>query len=820
MKLIFVLLLVCLTLIFAAWAFAQSTTQHPSEVETTFSALPDGVEVTRGKTVLRVTALSPSVVRFRYAHDGPFGPDESFAVVKETGFTAPAVKVVDKGPEVVAQTGELSVVVNKSSLAVTIYDLAGRLILMDRSDLPFTFTPEGFQTWKRMPDDEHYYGLGDKAVSEDRREHGFSMWNTDAVMWEESTDPIYKSIPFFMGVRQGKAYGIFFDNTYRSNFQFGKFSDSFYSFGAPGGELNYYFINGPEPKRVVGTYSALTGRTPLPPLFTLGYQQCRWSYPTEARVLEVTSGFRKRNIPADVIYLDIDYQDRNRPFTVNRQSFPTFEKMIKDLGQTGWKVVAITDLHIAAVPGYKPYDEGVKAGYFVKNPDGSNYVGPVWPGPSVFPDFTRSEVRKWWGTLYADFVKMGIRGFWNDMNEPSVFFRADKTMPLDVVSSVEGRKTDQREIHNVFGLENVHATYEGLLALAPDVRPFVLTRAAYAGAQRYAATWTGDNQATWNHMRLSLPTVTGLGVSGYPFVGVDVGGFSGSPTPELLTRWTALGTFLPIDRNHASKGTRDREPWVDGPEHEAIRKKFIEERYRLLPYIYTSMEETTRTGVPLMRLMVLDYPDDERMVTREAEGEYMFGNSLLVAPKVKEFVDGYDMLVPEGTWYDYWTGQRIELKNQDDKEMKGKLHLSPKLDEIPVFVRAGSIIPRQPLVQNTSEKPKGPLELRVYPGPKCLDSIYTDDGTSFGYKRGDYYRGQLSCESSGNSVKVTIAGGEGKYTPWWTSYNVVVMDAAKAPTSVIVGGKAVSDFHYDAKGKSVAVTVPFAQSTNEIVIQY
>jgi alpha-glucosidase len=820
MKLTFLFFLVCLSLIFAAWAFTQSSEARRAPVVTKVSPLPDGVEVTMDKTILRVTAISDSVIRFRYAPTGVFGPDESFAVVKETDLAAPTTKVTDKGSEVVLQTNELSVAVNKSSLAVTIYDLGGRLIMMDRSDVPFTFTPEGFQTWKRMPEDEHYYGLGDKAVSEDRREHGFSMWNTDAVMWEESTDPLYKSIPFFMGIRQGKAYGIFLDNTYRTNFQFGKFNDSFYSFGATGGELNYYFINGPQPKRVVGAYASLTGHTPLPPLFTLGYQQCRWSYPTEARVLEVTSGFRKRNIPADVIYLDIDYQDRNRPFTINRQRFPTFEQMIKDLGQTGWKVVAITDLHIAAVPGYKPYDEGVMGGYFVENPDGSNYVGPVWPGPSVFPDFTRAEVRKWWGTLYTEFVNMGIRGFWNDMNEPSVFFRADKTMPLDVVSSVEGRKTDQREIHNVFGLENVRATYEGLLTLKPDLRPFVLTRAAYAGAQRYAATWTGDNQATWNHMRLSLPTVTGLGVSGYPFVGVDVGGFSGSPTPELLTRWTALGTFLPIDRNHAAKGTRDREPWVDGPEHEAIRKKLIEERYRLLPYIYSSMEETTRTGVPLMRLMVLDYPDDERMTSREAEGQYMFGDSLLIAPKIKEFVDGYDMLVPEGTWYDYWTGRPIVLTNQDNPDMKGKLHLNPKLDEIPVFVRAGSIIPRQPLVQNTSEKPKGPLELRVYPGPNCQGNIYTDDGSSFGYKRGEYYRGQLSCESSENSVKVIIAGGEGKYTPWWTSYNVVIVNAPKAPASVTVGGKRVTDFQYDSKGRSVTLTVPFAQYTSEVVIQY
>jgi alpha-glucosidase len=807
-------------LMLSAWTSTALSSSPSMDTQTAVKDIPSGMEVTLGRVVLRVVALSPGIVRFRYAPNSTFGPDESFAVLKDSGFSTPEVKVSDKGLEVVAQTGELSVMVNKSSLAVTVYDTQGRLILMDRYDEPFTFTPEGFQTWKRMSEDEHFYGLGDKAVSEDRRQHSFSMWNTDAVMWEESTDPLYKSIPFFMSVKAGNAYGIFFDNTFRSNFQFGKFNDEYYSFGAPGGELNYYFINGPEPKKVVEQYSALIGRTPLPPLFTLGYQQCRWSYMSEARAREVTGEFRKRKIPADVIYFDIDYQEGWRVFTINRKTFPTFEQMVQDLGQTGWKTVLITDLHIAAIPGYKPYDEGVKNGYFVKNPDGTNFLGPVWPGPSAFPDFTRAEVRKWWGSLYAYFVKMGVRGFWNDMNEPSVFYRADKTMPLDVVHSVEGRKTDHREIHNVVGLENVHATYEAVLALAPDVRPFVLTRAAYAGAQRYAATWTGDNQATWNHMRLSLPTVTGLGVSGYPFVGVDVGGFSGSPTPDLLTRWTALGTFLPIDRNHAAMGTRDREPWVDGPEHEAIRKKFIEERYRLLPYIYTSMEETSRTGIPLMRLMLLEYPDDPRMTLREAEGQYMFGNSLLVAPKVKEFVDGYDMLVPEGAWFDYWTGQRVELKGQDNKEMKGKLRLNPKLDEIPVFVRAGSIIPRQPLVQNTSETPNGPFELWVYPGPNCRGSIYADDGSSFGYQRGDFYRGQLSCESSGNSLKIVIAAGEGKYVPWWKSYSVVVVDSPKAPSSVAVNGRAIRDFHYDAKGKSVTFQVPFSRQASEAVVQY
>jgi len=477
----------------------------------------------------------------------------------------------------------------------------------------------------------------------------------------------------------GAAYGIFLDNTYRTNFDFGKESRDFYSFGADGGELDYYFFYGPDPKRVIQDFTTLVGRSPLPPLFSLGYQQCRYSYYPEARVREIASEFRKRKIPADVIYLDIDYQQNNRPFTVDSQRFPNFEGMVKDLRNEGFKIVTITDLHLAKLPGYKPYDEGLRHDYFVKNPDGSVYVGKVWPGDSVFPDFTRAEVRQWWGTLYADFVKRGIRGFWNDMNEPAIFERPDKTMPLNTVHSVEGRKSDHREIHNVYGMENARATYEGMLRLEPDLRPFVLTRAAFAGAERYAATWTGDNSSTWNHMRISIPELLNLGLSGYAFVGDDIGGFNGSPTPELLTRWMELGAFNPIYRNHATKGSRNREPWVDGPEHEAIRKKYIETRYRLLPYVYTSMEETSRTGIPLMRPMFLEFPSDPAFASND--GEFMFGASLLVAPRIWEFVTAYDVALPEGDWYNYWTGEKIP----GDKV----IHVDPPLDTLPVYAAAG-----------------------------------------------------------------------------------------------------------------------------------
>jgi alpha-glucosidase len=379
------------------------------------------------------------------------------------------------------------------------------------------------------------------------------------------------------------------------------------------------------------------------------------------------------------------------------------------------------------------------------------------------------------------------------MNEPSVFEVASKTMPLDTVHNVEGRLTDHREIHNVFGMENARATFEGLSQLKPDERPFVLTRAAYAGAQRYAASWTGDNTASWNHMRLSIPQLINLGLSGYAFVGADIGGFSGSPTPELLTRWMELGAFNPIYRNHAAKGTRFREPWVDGPEHEAIRKRYIETRYRLLPYVYTAMEETARTGVPLMRPLFLDFPEQPQVALNDQE--FMFGDSLLVAPKTWPFLDPYTVTLPIGEWYDFWTGEKASAQT---------LKVDPALDTLPVYVRAGSIIPEQPIVQNTDETPQGPLTLNVYPGPQCRGSLYADDGNTRAYEHGDTFRIRFTCDVSPDHMDVNISAPDGPYRPWFHELQLKVFGLKGNVASVTSDSRSVTGWTQ----KSGIVTLP------------
>jgi len=770
----------------------------------------NGVEIRAGAAKVRVSVLSPNVVRLRYTLDGVFPENHSFAVLPGVFPEGAKFEVTNSSDAVTVNAGAVQVRVEKKPLRVVCLDEAGAVINEDRPGYPVSFDGTSFRVWKTMPAEEHYFGLGDKTGPLDHRDIAFTMWNKDQFGWQESTDPLYKDVPFFLGVQQGKTYGIFLDNTYRTSFDFGKEFRDAYSFGSDGGELNYYFFYGPDSKRVVADFTQLTGRVALPPLFALGFQQSRYSYYPESQVRQIAAEFRKRKIPVDVLYLDIDYQDRNRPFTVDPERFPHFGQMVQDLRKEGFKLVLITDLHIAKVPGYKPYDEGEAHGYFVKNPDGSDYVGPVWPGESVFPDFTRKEVRDWFGTLYTDFVKMGVRGFWNDMNEPAVFTdklvppNDTKTMPLDTVHSVEGRKTDHREIHNVFGMENVHASHDGLLKLQPDVRPFVLTRAAYAGTQRFAATWTGDNTASWNHMRLSIPQLINLGISGFGYAGADIGGFNGSPTPDLLTRWMELGVFNTFYRNHAAKGTRFREPWVDGPEHEKIRKRYIETRYRLLPYIYTGMEEMSRTGVPMMRPMFMEYPAQANLATN-GEG-YMFGDALLVAPKLWPFLDPYDVTLPAGDWFDYWTGAKVA----GGVTMK----VNPPLDTLPVYVRAGSIIPQQPVVQNTDETPQGPLELRVYAGPNCHGDLYQDDGNTFAYQKGQFLREHFTCEVSASGVKVNMAAAEGPFRPWFKTVQVTVIGAGNIH-DVKVDGQPVKN--WKSHGDTTTLEqMPWSAAAHEI----
>lgn len=805
--------------------------------------LRDGIELQAASATLRITALRDDIVRVRISPDSNLPEDASWAVLPESRSKSVDVKPTDDSSAVGFRTAALEVRVERNPLRIVIRDLAGKIISADALGRPMKFQLGGFSVSRQMPRDEHYFGLGDKAGSFDRREQAFTLWNTD-VGPQESTDPLYKSIPFFLAINGTHSYGIFLDNTWRTWFDFGKRTRDVYSFGSEGGPLDYYFLYGPSPKQVVEGYAYLTGTPPLPPLWSLGFQQSRYSYAPESQIREVATRLRTDRIPSDVVYLDIDYQYKNRPFTVDPKAFPNFPGLVSDLRKQHFHLVNITDLHIAHVPnqGYAPYDSGEAGSQFVKNPDGSEFVGIVWPGPAVFPDFTRAQTREWWGGLYHDFVQDGVSGFWNDMNEPSVFDGPGKTMPLDTVHRIEEpgfatRAATHAEIHNIVGLENARATFEGLLKLRPDERPFVLTRATYAGGQRYGFTWTGDNSATWNHLRLATQMVLNLGVSGISFVGADVGGFNGSPPPALLTRWVEQAAFSPFFRDHATKGSLPHEIWNSGPEQEAVRRHYIETRYRLLPYIYALADESSRTGLPLMRPIFLEFPE---IFAPNSDGfdhldtEFLLGPSLLVAPPpFGEMIDDYAVSLPrKHEWYDFWTGLKAPFSPQPapiaavvtalnvGAEVAAPRPIHPPLETLPVYVRDGSILPLQPLIQNTDETPSGPLELRVYPGPQCSGSIYLDDGHTLRYQKGEFLRQNFTCQADANSVHLTFHAREGSYTPWWKFIEVVVYDWPSAHAEAKFSSSTYPlKTTYDAKQHALHMTLADVSGEAELAVR-
>jgi alpha-glucosidase len=781
----------------------------PATAQSAFAPL----EVVKGSSKIRVDAITDSVLRVRISRNGKFAEDASWAVPAAVRHQKTSVTLATNGLE----TALLAANVDPRTLGLTVSNSNGQTILADAS-ASVSFNGDAFTLRKSMPVGERYYGLGDKTGPFDRRGASYVNWTTDAWGFDRGTDPIYKSIPFFVSTGgPGGAYGLFLDNTSRSWFDFGHRDQNVLQIGADGGPIDYYVIAGPTVADVVRHYAELTGKPPLPPLWSLGFQQSRYSYMSETEVRDVAKRLRSDSIPTDVIWLDIDFQDRNRPFTTNPKTFPNLNGLVRDMSAQGIKLVTITDLHVASAPkqGYAPYDSGLAGNHFIKNPDGSLYVAPVWPGPSVFPDFTRKASRDWWGAQYKTFVDDGVAGFWNDMNEPAIFETPTKTIPLDTVHRIDSddfspRTATHAEVHNVYGMQNGRATYEGLLKLRPNVRPYVMTRATYAGGQRYAVTWTGDNSSSWDHLKLAVQQMLNLGLSGFAWSGADVGGFIGGASPELMTRWYQIAAFSPVFRSHASNSAPRAEPWVDGPEHLAIRRRFIEERYRLLPYIYAVAEQNARTGDPVMRPTFYDYPSLSSAPCDQAMA-FTLGRDLLVAPSPKaESTHAYEVCLPSVGWFDLWTGQQVrgEAKESGVEVVKEM----PRLERLPVFVRAGAILPRQPLVQSTAQRPDGPLELHIYPGPDCRGDLYFDDGVSV---QGASLRQTVRCTMGKDGLMLDFDQRQGTFRPWWKQIAVTVHGwGGKAD----IRGANATGLHDDAAAKTISFVIPDQSRAASLVI--
>jgi len=758
---------------------------------------PDALVVTSHHLTVRVVAMTDAILRVSIAPEGTTAEDSSWAVSAD----ARAQRAKSTITASSLTTAMVRASIDPETLRLRVTDNAGKVIVEDAAT-PVSMGPEGFTLRKAMPQTEHYFGMGDKTGALDRRGGSFVNWNTDAFGYSSSSDPIYKSIPFYIGVGgSGGSYGLFLDNNWRSWFDFGHREDNILAFGAVHGPMTYYIIDGPNVPDVVRRYTDLTGKAPLMPRWALGYQQSRWGYMSAAEIQGIADHLRADRIPTDVIWMDIDYQDHNRPFTVNTRTFPSVAKLVESVGKAGIKLVSIVDLHVADVAGqhYDPFESGKAGNHFLHNPDGSIYVAPVWPGPAVFPDFTRKATRDWWGTQFKGFLDDGIVGFWNDMNEPAIFETPTKTMPLDTVHQIDGdgfapRAASHAEIHNVYGMENTRATYDGARKLRPDERAFVMTRASFAGGQKYAATWTGDNSSTWDHLKLSVSQLLNLGLSGFSYSGADVGGFTGGPSPELMTKWFEIAAFTPLFRDHSAKDAPHAEPWLDGPTHLAIRRHFVEERYRLMPYLYGLAATNAQTGDPIMRPLFYDYPASLAAPCNTAM-TFTLGDKLLIAGNPKpEASQAYDICLPAGGWYDYWTGKRVTQSPENGKSYT-LINAHPSLATLPVFVRAGAILPRQPLVQSTAQTPNGPLALHIYVGPDCAGTLYDDDGHSMGFAHGAYALQTISCTADAHGIQtLRFSARDGSYKPWWHNLALIVHGAPQ-PSAAAIDGRTLLAEH-------------------------
>lgn len=597
---------------------------------------------------------------------------------------------------------------------------------------------------KRMEGDEAFYGLGDKTGFLNKRGYEYEMWNTD------NPDPqvdcfkaLYKSIPFFITLRKNCVYGIFYDNTYRSYFDMGKESDEYYLFGAEQGNLNYYYIAGDSMKDIIRNYTYLTGRTPLPQIWTLGYQQSRWGYESEEQIREVASKMRENDLPCDVIHFDIDYMDSFKVFTWNKEHFNDPKRLIQDLADDGFKVVTIIDPGVKKEEGYPIYEEGVKNQYYATQPNGEIYVNSVWPGKSVFPDFGAKDTREWWGDNHQFLLDIGVRGIWNDMNEPASF---EGQLPDDVVFHYGEQVANHAKVHNVYGHYMAKATYEGLKRLDKR-RPYVITRACYAGSQKYTTAWTGDNHSIWAHLKMAVPQLCNMGLSGLNFIGTDVGGFGSDVTKELLCRWVEVGCFSPLFRNHSANGTRFQEPWQFDQETLEINRKFIKLRYRLIPYYYDLFHVAEQEGLPIIRPLILHYEKDENV--SNMNDEFLVGENMLVAPVLDPGQNCKLVYLPEGTWYDYNTKEEVEGGRYMVREAA--------LDTCPVFVKSGTILPNYTEQSYIGQVNQDTLLLDIYPGVGSY-THYQDQGENFNYLDGEYNQYEITTDGKICTIRLVHNG--------------------------------------------------------------
>lgn len=719
-----------------------------------------------GKTAnfcFEIAAYSANTIRVQVSKNKEIN-DYSFALVtnEKPGFTAFTVGEADG--KIKLATAKVTAEIDKApDFRIVFKNEKGEIINEDMpgKGMGTTFIGDRTTVYKKLQEGERFVGMGESLGNLDRYASVVTTWNVDNYKYDNDKIPMYISIPFYMGIFKDKVYGMYYDNSYKGTFNFGASNTRFSSVTFDGGDMDYFFMYDESIPKVIEHYTSLTGRMPLPPKWSIGYHQSRNSYYPESQVMYIANTFRNKKIPLDCIVLDADYLVEYEPFRINTKRFPDMKGMAGRLADMGIELTASVNPGIKIDSTYDAYHDGLKKDVFLRYTDNVLYKADIWPNMNYYPDFTKPKSRQWWADQMKVYQDVGINGYWNDMNEPAI---GGQSMPDNVVFDYDGRKSTPLESHNLYGFQMARSSFESFQKYGGNNRPFVMTRSGFAGIQRYATVWSGDNQAKDEHILLGVLLNNQMGLSGIPFVGPDLGGYIGEATKEMYTRWVEVGVFSPYLRNHRGQYQMANEPWAYGEEAEAISKTYIEFRYQMMPYLYSKFYETSKTGIPIARSLCLDYPFDSNVYSLNYQYQFIFGDALLISPLTSK-EKSKTIYFPKGQWYNIFTDEKIEGGQELLKDFP--------LYNLPLYVKESAIIPLQSITQSAKEKPSDVLFVHVYNGKQNNDFVYyEDDGKTLDYQKNNFYKRTIQFDPANKMLKFSKA--EGNYVSHFKKIKLIL----------------------------------------------
>lgn len=736
-----------------------------------------GIEGRTASAIFSVYAYNDNTIRVRVSKEKAF-KDFSYALTTNTIPAYNNISVTEKENRIYFSTNSINATIEKQpAFRITFTNKKGEVINEDVKGDGFgtTFIGDKVSVYKKMQPGERFVGMGEALGNLDKRGTGITLNNTDTYKYGDPRLSMYISIPFYIGIHQQQVYGMFFNNSYQTFFNFGLSTPDFTSVNMQGGEADYFFIYDESVGNILEHYTALTGRMQLPPLWSMGYHQSRCSYYPQQKVEWIAETFRKKKIPLDCIVLDADYQQDYRPFLVNKERFPNMPALAAVLAKQNIELTASVYPGVAIDTSYHSYNDGLQKNVFIKYTDGSLFKTEIAPVQCYLPDYTNPKARAWWMDKMKWLPANGIHGYWNDMNEPAL---GGSYLPDNLLFDFDGRKANALEAKNIYGLQMARSSYEAALQNTKDRRPFVLTRSGFAGVQRYAAVWSGDNTTSDDGLLSSVLLNNQMGLSGISFCGYDIGGFIGSGSKELYTRWIEAGVFSPFCRNHKGCGEAAGEPWAYGDEAEAISRNYIELRYRLLPYLYAAFYEASQTGMPVARSLTINYPHDDKVYDNTYQHQFLFGDNILVVPVTpKEALK--KLYLPKGKWYNLYS----DVVTDGNSELTQQVPVY----EIPLYAKASAIIPMQTTVQSTKEPAADTLFIHVFNGTETNKFVlYEDAGDGMQYNNGSYCRKEIVFNPS--KQQIHIQPQQGNYVSHYKKIQLVLHGFESSINKVTVNG--------------------------------